>query len=83
MNTYTFIILISLGIALATYSIFRDHPVFVSINKFLGSLGLDPYHNPLARPITCGDCRLIQDCNIREMTNPACDRVQKWDTKED
>lgn len=28
--------------------------------------------------LTCGDCRLIQDCNIREMSNPACERIVEW-----
>jgi hypothetical protein len=32
---------------------------------------------------TCGNCRLIQDCNIKDMNHPDCDRVEPWEEEKD
>lgn len=29
--------------------------------------------------LTCGDCKLILDCSIREMSTPACHRIELWE----
>lgn len=68
MSIYAFITLLSIGVAGILYMSFRNHPKLAAINKFLGSLGLDPYHNPLApkpRPavtcLKCGTATLLGD----------------------
>ena len=30
------------------------------------------------RMLVCGDCKLIQDCNIQKMSTPACKRATLW-----
>ncbi len=73
MEAKTFIILLTIGVAGFLWSYFRNHPKVIAFGH--GVLeALDITKKP-----TCGDCRLIQDCNIHNMNQTACKRLDEWE----
>jgi len=32
----------------------------------------------MSEKLTCGDCKLLQDCGIRDMDHEACDHIMPW-----
>ena len=75
MDPKTFFILLAIGCVGILWSQFRNHPKVIAFGH--GVLeALDIVKKP-----TCGECRLIQDCNIDNVNNPACARLDKWEDK--
>lgn len=32
----------------------------------------------MSKKLTCGDCKLLQDCGIRDMNHEACGHIMPW-----
>lgn len=75
MDFQTALILLAIGVSAYLYSTFRTHPKVIAFGHGILE-ALDIVKKP-----TCGDCRLIQDCNIGDFDHPACNRLDKWEDK--
>ena len=72
MDPKTFFILLAIGLTGILWSYARKTKWYkVAGEKVLEALDI-------TKKPTCGDCRLIQDCNISDMNHPGCDRIDKW-----
>ena len=73
MEPKTFFILLAIGLL----GIFWTYARQTSWYRVAGEKVLEALD--ITKKPTCGDCRLIQDCSIRDTNQPACDRLDKWE----